>query len=62
MGEGSIEPPSRQDAKEWIADPVLHAVLESTNSLGVLAPWRFTVVASPGGKAQRIPPLASRRR
>ena len=55
MREGSVEPPSRQDAKESIADPVPHAVLEATNSLGVLAPWRFTVVAFSASRLREMP-------
>jgi hypothetical protein len=31
---------NRQVAKEWIADPVPHAVLEATNNLGALAVHR----------------------
>jgi hypothetical protein len=36
---------NRQVAKESIADPVPRRVPEATNGLGVLAPWRFAVVA-----------------
>ena len=55
MREGSVEPPSRQDAKESIADPVPHAVLEATNSLGVLAPWRFTVAVPSASRLPEVP-------
>ena len=55
MREGSVEPPSRRDAKERRADPVPHAVLEATASLGGLAVWRFTVVALSASRLPEVP-------
>jgi hypothetical protein len=45
---------NRQDAKKSIADPVPHPIPEATNSLGVLAPWRFKVVALSGSRLPEV--------
>jgi hypothetical protein len=45
MCEAPVEPPRRQAAKEWIANPVPQTRLQPPGNLGVFASWRLAVVA-----------------